>query len=366
MDILVAGFWCRRTVALVFWGFGVASLVLMVLAGIVLDSHIKGFDATIREDSFLWPVATTAVGLLVLLCLWGLLSIPRAERRHVLGRGWIAGMVLLLTETVFLVSAGAPLWSASSTMFPNSAGVAALQRAVGSSTVGFASCPAINGYADLGVLPDANVGYSVSEFAVYDPSLPAAYYTSWTAATGLQVPAQTNSTICPSISTATQARLYGVAFVLQTAVGPPIAGATFDRRIDGENLYRVPGAARATLVPVATRGIDVVGAPVAVTNPDPTTWRMVTSANGASELRLRLTDTPGWHATVDGRPLALNRWAGIMLEARVPPGHHLVVLQYEPERFTQGLVIAGATLVVMSVALTVPPLRRRSRRPSTT
>ena len=64
-------------------------------------------------------------------------------------------MVLLLTETAFLVSGGAPLWSASSAMLPNSAAVTTLQRAVGSSTVGLANCPAINGYADLGILPDA-------------------------------------------------------------------------------------------------------------------------------------------------------------------------------------------------------------------
>ena len=55
-----------------------------------------------------------------------------------------------------------------------------------------------------------------------------------------------------------------------------------------------------------------------------------------------------------------------MLETRVPPGHHLVVLQYEPDRFTQGLVIAGGTLVVMIAALTLPVLWRRSRRPSIT
>ena len=368
MDMLVVGFWRRRTVALVFAGFGIAAVVLIVLAGIVLESQIKGFDRTIRENSFLWPVGTTAVGLLVLMFLWERLSsAPRGERRHVLGRGWIAGMVLLLTETAFLVSAGAPLWSASSTMFPTSAAVAALQRAVGSSTVGFAKCHAIDGYAsDLGILPDANVGYSVSEFAVYDSALPAAYYRSWTAATGQQVPAQASSIFCPSLTTATLARLYGVAFVLQTSGGPPVTGATFDRRIDGEDLYRVPGAAQASLIPVATQGNDVVGTPVAVTHPDPTTWRMGTSAESASELRLRLTDSPGWQATIDGRPLALNQWAGVMLETRVPPGHHLIVLQYEPDRFTQGLVIAGGTIVVMIAALTVPVLRRRSRRSSTT
>ncbi len=51
---------------------------------------------------------------------------------------------------------------------------------------------------------------------------------------------------------------------------------------------------------------------------------------------------PGWHATIDGRPLALKRYAGVLLEARVPPGRHTVVVRYWPETFTEGLVLAGA------------------------
>ena len=36
-------------------------------------------------------------------------------------------------------------------------------------------------------------------------------------------------------------------------------------------------------------------------------------------LRLRLTDVPGWHAWIDGKSLGLERFSGIMLQARIPP-----------------------------------------------
>jgi len=361
LDTLIAGFWRRRTVLVAFVGFAAAGL-FVALIGARFGFQLSGQEGTIRRASFVWPVATTAVGLLVVLVLWiRLPSAHGAGRPHRLGRGWIAGLVLVVTETAFLVAAGAPLWSASPAMLPDSPGVVALQRAVGSATVGVADCPAVTGYAPVGILPDANDGYSVNEFAIIDPALPAGYYRSWSAETGTAIPAQGTDTFCPSLTTAALARLYGVGFVLQSAGGPPVAGAVFDRRIDGEDLYRVPGAARATLVPRATAGIDTVGTPVAVTHPDPATWRMATAADATSELRLRLTDTPGWHATVDGRPVAVHEWGGIMLEARVPSGRHVVVLRYEPKQFTEGIVIAAVTLIVMIAALVVAAVRGRRR-----
>ena len=57
---------------------------------------------------------------------------------------------------------------------------------------------------------------------------------------------------------------------------------------------------------------------------------------------------------MDGRPLALEPWAsGAMLEARIPPGRHVVELHYWPPLFTDGLVIAAvvaAGLVLTMVA----------------
>lgn len=360
LDVLVAGISQRRTLTLTFAGFGAGALVLIVLAAFASESRLKGSAKVIREDSFLWPVGATAIGLLILLFLWMRLSSgPNSRVGHAFGTAWIAGLVLLVVESAFLISSGAPLWSASPKSFPKTAAVTTLRNIVGSSTVGFANCP-IHGYAQLGILPNANLGYSLSEFTVYDPLVATGYYKSWSSAIGRHIAIEGHGPFCPSITNATLARTYGVAFVLQKAGGPPVVGADFDRRIDGEDLYRVPGAAPATLVSIKALGTDGAGAPIAVTHPSPTTWRIESSATSARELRLRLTDVPGWHATLDGHPLALSQWAGIMLEARVPPGRHVVVVQYEPTLFTVGLLVSAATIVVM-VVLVIFSIRRRSQ-----
>ena len=93
---------------------------------------------------------------------------------------------------------------------------------------------------------------------------------------------------------------------------------------------------------------------------------MVTTASQPSVLRLRLTDVPGWHATVDGRAVPLARFAGVMLQADVPAGTHTVVLSYWPAAFTQGIVLAGIAGVGLVGGLVVERYgRRRAKGPRT-
>ncbi len=87
-----------------------------------------------------------------------------------------------------------------------------------------------------------------------------------------------------------------------------------------------------------------------VTHPDPASWKMVTSSTTPQVLRLRLTDLPGWHASIDNRPLALHRFSGIMLQARIPAGRHTVVLTYWPEDFTVGIILAGCAAAGLVIA----------------
>ena len=76
-------------------------------------------------------------------------------------------------------------------------------------------------------------------------------------------------------------------------------------------------------------------------------------------VRLRLTDVPGWHATIDGRPLPLTTFAGVMLQARVPPGRHTIELHYWPATFTWGIVLAAMAAIGLVAALVIDALRRR-------
>jgi uncharacterized membrane protein YfhO len=76
-------------------------------------------------------------------------------------------------------------------------------------------------------------------------------------------------------------------------------------------------------------------------------------------LLLRLTDLPGWHASIDGHPLPLEPSSGVMLTAEVPAGRHVIEVHYWPELFTVGLVVAALTAVGFVVLVVAAQLRRR-------
>jgi hypothetical protein len=290
------------------------------------------------------------------------------------GRG-VAG-VFLVAQSAFLVVLGVSSWSISSASFSPTPAVTSLERTVGSSLVAMGPCrprPFSYPYAtEVGIRPNANIIYRVHEFSIYDPILVATYYSSWTAVSGQHLAANLRRVglFCPQITTATEARLYGISYVLVPAHTPGPKGAVRDGSVGGEELFHVPGSAAATVTPLPRPGRslsdDARGTPVAVTHPNAASWRVVTDTAAPQELRLRVTALPGWHATVDGRPLDLERWdTGVMLEARVPAGHHVVELHYWPELFTVGIAAAAAVLVGFAAAgAGVALSARRNRRPA--
>ncbi len=358
----------RRVVQ--YWagaGFSVIGLVLLVL-WTVGRGHLDPADASIRARSFVWPAIETAVGLAVVgVLVW-------TRRRHLatspVGRSprWSAGrwaaLVLLTFETAFLIAAGAPTFSSSSTGLTATQSVVGLKHAVGASVVGFGS-PCLPSES-LGIIPNVNAAFGVQEFAVYDPIVPHSYFQSWSDATGesLQSGRAPSDTFCPAVRTAATARLFGIQFVLEHpgAAGP--RGGVFDGRVGAEDLYRIPGAAEATLSPVTPGGRlpgnDARGAPVAVTHPGPASWRLATDASSPEVLRLRLTNVPGWHATIDGHPLRLLAFDSVMLQARIPPGHHTIELHYWPTTFTVGIVVAAVAALGLLFVLVLGAVRRRA------
>jgi hypothetical protein len=247
--------------------------------------------------------------------------------------------------------------------------VADLERVVGSSLVGTGSSSCIAstwlGGQEPGLLPQANTLFGVHELAIYDPLVPKSYFTTWQRLTGSPGGSAYLYQFCPAITSAALARRFGVQYVLELPGTAPPQGAVRLGRIGNELLYRIPDSGRATLVPARSGTSlppdDETGRLVDVHEPDPATWELSTSSREAEVLRLRLTDVPGWHATIDGRPLALEPYAGIMLQARVPPGRHVIDVTYWPGAFTVGLVVALVTVVTLAIASILA--RRRDRRP---
>ena len=135
-------------------------------------------------------------------------------------------------------------------------------------------------------------------------------------------------------------------------------------RVGDEDLYRIPGSGAATIAP-SVRGRlpadQVAGTPVSVRYPTPSEWHLTTTSTSPQALRLHLTNVPGWHATIDGRPLPLEPYAGMMLQARIPAGSHTIVLQNWPRLFTEGIIVAAASALFLLGPLVAASVRKRGR-----
>jgi hypothetical protein len=364
MDMLVESYTERRVRQALGIGF-VAMAVLLGIIWLVARRGLTPSEANIRTHSFIWPVIGVIAGLVVVWTLGRLATRTRNRTRLVssaVGAGSVAGALLLLVETGFLIASGAPLLSSSSTYPTSTPEVTSLQRAVGTAVVGFGASPTFS--ASAGIMANANLLYDVQEFATYDPMTPHAYF-SFYDMEGSPL-GKVEDIFSPAITSTQAARLYGITYLLEPSGVPGPRGSVFDRHLGDEDLYRVPDAAVATLVALRSDGSlpgnFAAGGPVAVAHPSPNTWRMVTHGTTRSVLRLRLTDVPGWHATIDGRPASLQPFAGTMLEVRVPPGRHLVELNYWPNTFTTGIILALCSAFGLALLLILARIRSRSRR----
>ena len=322
--------------------------------------------ASRRNGDLAWSAAEIGVGLvgIGLLILARRRKGGRRDRARQIGPV-VVGTVWLACATAFLVDAGGPVWPSSPSFITTTPAEAALQRAVGSSLVGY-GIPYPQSAANLGIRRNDNIIFGVQEMAVIDPMLPRSYFQSWTTVTGR--PGATagfplNSTYSPAFTSARIARAYGVGFVLGQAGQRGPRGAVFDTKVGNEDLYRIPGAGAGTLTPFAADGADpsvtTTGAVVPVTRPGPASWTVHTDAATPQLLRLHLTDSPGWHATIDGRPLALSTFADVMLQARVPAGRHIIRLHYWPDTFNDGMVLATLAALGLVAAWTVRGFRTR-------
>ena len=376
LDAVVRSPRSATTRASLLGGFGIAAVLLAVLWIFGRDGGLPSLGhslaAHVRAESFLWPTIGVAVGVAgAVLLYW----------RFRAGR--VVALSLLACEAIFLVAAGSIQIASSTNGFAPTPAVAALRHAVGDATVGTGGVHEIAGNpCALGITPDANIFYQVHELDLYDPIVPKAYFSTWQRRTGTSGGYAILDQFCPAITTTAEARLLGVGYVLEESGHPGPPGSVFVAELkvpdpypsgdrlqtppSNEDLYRIPGAAQATLTRISPRGPmpspGAPGVPVPVTGPNPARLTIVTDAPTTQLLRLHLTNVPGWHATIDGRPLVLDQFAGTMFQARIPPGRHLLEVHYWPVAFTIGLVAALGSVLVLASALVAEHQVRRRRR----
>lgn len=374
----------RTTRASVWRSVGIGFAGLAGLIGLAFLGTFGGTRAvrSAHDQSIVWALVETVAGGAIVAATWYAL---RRQSRRGGDRGpedragrqgrlppsrpvsppvrlsVLACTGLLLVETVSLLAAGTQIFSSSSQFYAPTPAIATLQRVAGASEVGVGGGSCFN----MGILPNANSVYEVHEMALYDPATPSRYFSSWVALNSEPSGIPSFYIFCPLVKTLAVARRYGVGFLLEPEglAGP--AGTILVARAGNEDIYRVPDSGAATLTALTTSGglppIDALGTPIEVSHPGPASWRMDLDDSVPSVLRLHLTDVPGWHATIDGKPLGLERYAGIMLQARVPAGRHVVSLTYWPESFSFGIFIACVAALCLAVALVFSELRRRRR-----
>ena len=239
------------------WGFACLTTLaaIVVAAAWVHHTHLKlsALDSNVQARSFIWPV----VGLGALAFGAVLFFLPPGGRwaaghkRRLPSRPMVVASTLFAAEAVFLLTATAYIWSSSNTFFPATQAEATLQQEVGTNRVGFASCPSILAWPNLGIVPEANDLYGVSEIGAYDGTIPKTYFTAYFDYLHQSLPPGGTGfgQYCPSMTTAGVARHFGVAYVLADPLAPAPPGMKLTAEFAGEELYRVPGGGLITVEP---------------------------------------------------------------------------------------------------------------------
>lgn len=305
-----------------------------------------------ETQAFIAPVVGVATVLLVLvgIAIVRSRSAESSRPRRPLPAHFleIACALLLVVETGFLLTATPNLWPSSNEFFATSAAELHLQQKVGNARVGDGACTSLTLLpADIGILPDDNVIYKVSQLAVYDPAIPQRYFQFWSKLTGTPVAHTSLGQFCPTLSSGRLAREFGTSYVLEPDNAPPATGMQLVGHVGNEYLLRVPGGGVATLErrdqPANSASAEVVP----ISYPNPSSISLHTASDSPSTLYLHITDDPGWHVLVDGHPAPLRQWNGLMMEVALPAGRHVVTFNYRPTSFDVGVVCASAALVAL-------------------
>lgn len=130
--------------------------------------------------------------------------------------------------------------------------------------------------------------------------------------------------------------LLNVAFVVAdfdiNVDGLVFLGYDEDRRIYS-NEYKLP---RAWVQPLAD---EIVSEVSSVSSLDWKPNKIVVSANGPGRLVLSEVDYPGWHATIDGEPAAMETFQGILRSVQLEHGRHAVEFVFRPKSLYSGLLL---------------------------
>jgi hypothetical protein len=305
----------------------------------------------LRLDSLWWPSGLVAACILAGFLF---LFVRKLAHRRFASAGVAAAVAVLFgAETAFLLFSGVGINTYSESFFPVTPAIAQLKAVVGSGLIGIDTGTPSEPHqiAHAGIYPDANLGYGIAEYGDLDPVIPQAYFTSPHGVSHYE----------PDIDSASLAREYGIEWILQPPLvhlAPP-PGTHYVGSFAGERLYAVPNSTRFSVI--ADRGSGASEPASSIRHPVTSSWTFTIHASTPSRLVMRVTNLPGWHASIDGRTLALSPYKDLMLQAAVPVGRHVIHLWYLPGRLVIGTWLALATLGALLAWAIWPRVRRKPR-----
>jgi hypothetical protein len=335
--------------------FAVASLVacgaviwLWVYAASGATARIR----SIESQALIWPTALTAACVITAGLV---LKAGRVHGAH-LGRTLCATAttVLFVGNGMFLVFAGVGLNTWTKGFYPETAAMRTLQAKVGTGLVAVDDGRRnVQALSPVGFYPELNMAYRIDEFAGHDPLLPQSYYE-------VLAPGEGNGGIgllIPSVGTVAEAQEFGISWLLLYRGRPVPRGATYVATLAGERLFHVSGSSQFSVQPPSGGEVSSINQPYAGS------YSVRVDDAVSVTLVARVTAVPGWHATIDGRPVRLHTYDDVMQSLVVPAGNHDVQLWYDPPQLMYGIWLAAAAAAGLSLFGWRSSRLARRRRP---
>jgi hypothetical protein len=331
--------------------------------------HLRGREATERFHALIWPVGLAAALLVSALAviLAGRASAGAAVPGAMPARWRLPlGLGLSGLQGAFVLFAGVGLNSWSHTGVREYPAAVELRHVVGRGIVAFDGPPGLppTEWPQLGFYPNLNMLYQVTEFAGHDPVLPAAYARTWPVpparGTGAPRRPRLSALDMPEITSAAEARRYGISYLLVPPGRPLPPGTSLLATVGGEQVARVEGASRFSFAGAG-------GARV-LSWSEPSDHRWVVHVDAPSALRSRrelvlaITRLPGFSVTAGGRTLRVRPYGRFEMAVTVPKGASTVRVTYWPGTFTAGLVVAAASLALLVAWSVLAPVLGGRRR----
>jgi len=73
---------------------------------------------------------------------------------------------------------------------------------------------------------------------------------------------------------------------------------------------------------------------------------------------------PGWNATLDGKPVEIRRADYVLRAIKVPPGHHALVMRFDPPSFRRGVILSIAAFAFILIGLALSFVFGRGKGPA--